>query len=171
MSFFMKGTSVKREMNILAVCTGNICRSPMAEGILRTFFQSGSPLHISSAGTHAMNGNPAAGFSILASMENGVDIRNHRAKLLNSMLVKNSDIILCMEPSHSEWVLGLDSSASDKVYNLADFSGENGGMKKISDPYGCSLTEYRACFRNITECLQNFVCCLPSISPVSTDRI
>lgn len=152
----MQDLMVKKK-NILAVCTGNICRSPMAEGILRMLFQANPSMTVSSAGTHAIDGNPATEFSVLASMERGVDITGHRARPLAGVLIRDSDIILCMEPSHVEWVLSLDSSVYERVYNLADFSGTAGSAKKIADPYGCSLREYRLCFEEIKKCIHNFI--------------
>jgi protein-tyrosine-phosphatase len=153
----MKEMPVRKRTRILTLCTGNICRSPMAEGIIRTLFKAGQSVDASSAGTHAVEGNPAAEFAVLASRENRIDITNHRARLLDSLLIRDSDIILCMEPAHAEWVLSTDSSACDKVYNLADFSGTSGSMGRISDPYGCSLREYRLCFDAIDKCIHNFI--------------
>jgi len=153
----MQGLSIKKKTRILTVCTGNICRSPMAEGILRMIFQADPSMAVSSAGTHAIDGNPATEFSVLASMENSVDITDHRARLLDCTLINSSDMIVCMEPSHVEWVISLDSSVYGKVYNLADYSGTTGSARKIADPYGCSLREYRLCFSEINKCIQHFI--------------
>ena len=111
---------------------------------------------VSSAGTHAVAGNPATEFAIVASREKGIDIAGHSARPLDCVLISTSDVILCMEPSHAEWVLSIDSSVYEKVYNLADFSSSGKRLKSISDPYGCSLREYRECFGVIHECLRNF---------------
>jgi len=147
---------MNKTVRILTVCTGNICRSPMAEGILRTIFENDGTAVVSSAGTHALEGNPASEFSVIAASENGVDISGHRARMLRSEIIRSSDMILCMEPSHLERVLSIDLSAHGRVYNLADFSGM-GKMKSIPDPYGCSLREYRQCFNEIRSCIHNFI--------------
>ncbi len=140
----------------LAVCTGNICRSPMAEGILKGLVEGSRSALVSSAGTHALEGNPASEFSVIASAENGIDISHHKARMLTIELIEVSDVILCMERSHVEWVLSIDPSASERVFNLADFSGVR-RMKGIPDPYGCSLREYRECFGDIRRCIDNFL--------------
>ena len=153
----MTGTPHEKKMEFLIVCTGNICRSPMAEGILRAIFLAYPFMTVSSAGTHAVAGSPATEFAILASQEKGIDITAHSARPLDGALISSSDMILCMEPSHAEWVLSIDSSIYEKVYNLADFSGRDKRLKSISDPYGCSLREYRDCFRDIEACINNFL--------------
>jgi protein-tyrosine-phosphatase len=153
----MNDMPYKKNMKILTVCTGNICRSPMAEGILRAIFQAYPFMTVSSAGTHAVVGNPATEFAILASQEKGIDITGHSARPLDRALIRSSDIILCMEPSHAEWVLSIDSSIYEKVYGLADFSGVACSGRKIADPYGCSLREYRVCFDAISTCIDNFL--------------
>ena len=129
----------------------------MAEGIIRTIFEANQSIDVSSAGTHAVEGNPATEFAILASRENNIDITGHRARLLDSALIKGIDIILCMEPAHAEWVLSIDSSANQKVFNLADFSETVDSLGKIADPYGCGLREFRLCFNAIDKCVHNFV--------------
>ncbi len=146
----------ERTIRILTVCTGNICRSPMAEGILRRIFEHNGSAVISSAGTHALEGNPASEFSIIAAYENGIDISGHRARMLNSEMIRSSDVILCMEPSHLERVLSIGVSVNGRLYNLADFSGVK-RMKSIRDPYGCSLCEYRECFEDIKRCCSHFM--------------
>jgi protein-tyrosine-phosphatase len=143
------------EIHVVAVCTGNICRSPMAEGILSRMPGTFPHVKASSAGTYALDGYPPSEFSVIACRERGIDISGHRAKRLEEGIIGGSDIIICMEPVHVEMVLSLDASAAGKIYNLADFSG--GRLKKIADPYGCSLREYRQCFRDILDCIGEFL--------------
>jgi len=142
--------------SFLALCTGNICRSPMAEGILRRLFVEAPAVSISSAGTHALSGNRATEFAVIASFEKGIDISGHRARILNAGLIAASSIILCMEIPQVEWALSLDIGASGRVYNLAEFSGER-NLKQIPDPYGCSLREFRQCFSDIERSILNFL--------------
>jgi protein arginine phosphatase len=144
------------EINIVAVCTGNICRSAMAEGILSGMRETSPRIVASSAGTHALDDNPPSEFSVIACREQGIDISGHRARRLDEAITRGSDIIICMEPVHIEIVLALDTSAAGKIYNLADFSGGR-KLKKITDPYGCSLREYRQCFHDILVCLGNLL--------------
>lgn len=143
------------ELKVLAVCTGNICRSPMAEGILQGLFSSANNVSMFSAGTHALEGNPATEFAVIAALEAGIDISGHRARALSREMIQRSWLILCMERFHVEWVLSREPSARGRVYNLADFSGRR-EMRSIPDPYGCSVREYRECLRNIMFCINNF---------------
>jgi protein-tyrosine-phosphatase len=147
----------KQPKNILTVCTGNICRSPMAEGIFRHLLDGRSGVSVSSAGTHALIGNPAADFAIIASAEKGIDISGHRARMLGLQLIRESSIIFCMEPSHIELVLEIDPEATGRTFNLAEFAEGSRRLKQISDPYGCSLREYRSCFADIENCARYFL--------------
>ena len=144
-------------INILTVCTGNICRSPMAEGILKKAFENNQRAKISSAGTHALTGNPASEFAVISAKENGIDISGHTARGLNVEIIKGNGIILCMETSHIEYVLSLAPELYKRVFNLADFSESSRRIKEIPDPYGCSLREYRECFKEIETCITNFI--------------
>lgn len=128
----------------------------MAEGILQAMFRDHPAVNISSAGTHAVEGNPATEFAMITASEQGIDLSGHRARVLTRDLIHESTIILCMEPLHVEWVLAMNRSADGKVFNLAEFSGKENPLTYIFDPYGASIREYRECFRTISGCLSGF---------------
>ncbi len=97
---------VNEVYNILVVCTGNICRSPMAEGMLKKKLPKrlAGQVAISSAGTHALHGNRAQPHAIEVMQGFGIDIDGHRARQLSSALIRSSDLVLVMEKYHLRWV-------------------------------------------------------------------
>jgi protein-tyrosine phosphatase len=135
-----------RSLNILFVCTGNTCRSPMAEGICRYYLAKklscsvdqldARRYKINSAGTMSFNGSPATPEAIQACQEIGVDVSGHRARILTIDLVNQADYIFVMESYHSQTVLNLDPQAEAKTSLL-------GGREQVSDPIGMSVDGYR----------------------------
>ena len=130
-------------MNILLVCTGNTCRSPMAEGILKAIL----PGHcVSSAGIMAQEGAGASENAIKTAMEKGIDISGHKARNLTKELVLDADLILCMTQGHKSMIEGV----KDKCFTLSEYAGKSGD---VSDPFGKDIEEYRACFAQLEELL------------------
>lgn len=119
-------------MNILFVCTGNTCRSPMAEGYLRSKGIDG--VTVSSRGL-ASDGSPVSQNSKTAMAEAGIDIGSHISKQLTQNDVKQADKIICLSPSHKAVLLSAGVPA-DKLFVLG-----NG----ISDPFGGDISVYRRC--------------------------
>ena len=154
-------------MDILMVCTGNICRSPMAEGLLRQMLSKkrAANVHIHSAGTHGLDDQPAAAFAIQAAAEMGIDISGHRARSLDRDMVSKADLILVMEPFHREIVArAVPRGKSDKLRLLADFERPR-QSDIIDDPYTRPLKVYRACLNRIQRCLEGVVHYLESGRP------
>ncbi len=112
---------------ILFICTGNICRSAMAEGIARTRLDDAS-LRFGSAGTWAGRGNPATGHAVTAASAVGADIRDHRSRPLDEAVVAGADRVYGMTAEHVAAVPGAE---------LLDPSG-----REIEDPYGRSAGFY-----------------------------
>lgn len=117
-------------MNILFVCTGNTCRSPMAEGYLHA--KNIKNLNVSSCGLFA-DGSAVSKNSADAMNEIGIDISSHISKQITKADIENADRIICMSPSHKQ---ALENIGVTNAEVLGD---------GISDPYGCGLDVYRLC--------------------------
>ena len=113
--------------NILVLCIGNICRSPIAEALLRQQFPDKT---ISSAGLGALVGYPADPLSIEVSAEQGVDLSAHRARQLSSWMCQAADLILVMEQRHKVEVEQLHPLVRGKVFRLGEL-----GKFDIEDPH------------------------------------
>lgn len=127
-------------MEILFVCTGNTCRSPMAEGILKEFSRRNNlAIKPQSAGIFGIDG-PICENSIIALEKFGLDISDYKSKPINSNMVENADLILTMSISQKEHILSHYPNSVGKVYGLKEYAlGEN---KDIHDPYGKDLETY-----------------------------
>ena len=113
--------------NILVLCIGNICRSPIAEALLRQQFPDKT---IASAGLGALVGYPADPMSIEVSAEQGVDLSAHRARQLSSWMCQAADLILVMEQRHKVEVEQLHPLVRGKVFRLGEL-----GKFDIEDPH------------------------------------
>mgnify|MGYP000988672084 FL=1 len=143
-------------MNILFVCTGNTCRSSMAEGIFNDLLKdSNKNIFSSSAGIRAYEGEKANEKSILLLNARGIDISSHRAKQLTADIIANSDIILTMTAYHKDIIINSVPEAENKVYTLKEYAyiinGEeiNKNNLDIADPYGMDYNAYETSMKEI----------------------
>jgi protein-tyrosine phosphatase len=118
------GSGPAEPFGVLFVCTGNICRSPTAEALARRELARypGVPLEVSSAGSHALEGNPAASRSMLAASTRGASLERHFARELTRRRVRSAGLILCMAAEHRPFVLSYDRSAANRTFLLATFA-------------------------------------------------
>ena len=132
-------------MHLLFVCTGNTCRSPMAEAIGRRIVADrGLDLTVTSAGTSAWEGAPASDGALLVALEHGLDINAHRARALTREVVAAADLVLVMSPHHRERVAVL--GGEEKVHLLTDFAARTSAGRSVHDPFGGDLDTYRQTF-------------------------
>jgi len=144
-------------MNILFVCTGNTCRSPMAEGFFRHLCKVNTPkklINIQSAGTGAADGCGASENAIKVLDELGINLRNHRSQKLTSTLLEWSDLAIAMTQNHFSNIrnLALQIEKKPEIKLLSEFSDKSLG---ISDPFGGNLEIYKDCFCEMKKHLCN----------------
>lgn len=135
--------------NILFICTGNICRSPMAEGLARHLLGKESRIQVGSAGVAAMDGQRPSSHAIEALRELGIDITEQRSSMLTGQLVQEADLIVGMTRGHVETVLHYFPETAEKLFLLREFEADAEEMDwedlDISDPIGGSLSVYKSC--------------------------
>ena len=131
---------------ILFLCTGNVCRSPMAEGLFRHAVKGRGEFRILSAGLGAMDGQSPTNHSVQAMREIGIDISHQRSRALTAELVRSADLILGMTHSHTDTVALLYPSAAEKTFLLREFDETLEPYEKdISDPIGSPYHIYVEC--------------------------
>ncbi len=133
-------------MRLLFVCTGNTCRSPLAEGIAKRLVADRrlTDIEVSSAGTSAWADAPASDGSLLVALENGIMLGDHRARQLSPEIVSNSDLIFAMGPHHLDRIEAL--GGTDRSWLLTAYASGGAVTRPVSDPFGGELEIYRATF-------------------------
>jgi protein-tyrosine-phosphatase len=129
-------------MNILFICSGNTCRSPMAEALARKIARRRGleDVSVASAGTNAWDNATATDEALLVGMERDIDLSGHRSRKLTPEIVAEADLIFVMTPSHLEQVRQLGGRGKVHVIDEYTSGSPKGG---IADPYGGDLDAYR----------------------------
>lgn len=132
--------------HVLLVCTGNICRSPLAEALLERELglRGADGVKVSSAGTGAWEGAPASEGAYLVALEHALDLSEHRARLLTRDGVSAADLILTMARHHRARVNELGGEG--RVQVLGEYVGRTGPGAEVADPFGSDLDVYRDTF-------------------------
>ncbi len=136
-------------MRLLFVCTGNTCRSALAEALARreAIERGLVDVEVSSAGTSAWTGVPASDGALLVALERNLDLSGHRSQQLTRELVEANDVILAMGPHHLERVEALGGDG--KAYLLSAFAAGTPGGRAIADPFGGDLEQYRSTLQEL----------------------
>lgn len=132
--------------NILVVCVGNICRSPVAEGLLR---QQLPQARVWSAGLAALVGRPADPLAVEIAREHGVDISAHRAQQVVGWMCSEADLVLVMETAHKRDLERHYPLARGKIHRLGEFGPR--GAYDVADPYRKSRPAFEAAHQAIAE--------------------
>lgn len=127
---------------LIFVCTGNTCRSPMAEGLLRNRLPASCGWDVSSAGICAANGWPVSAHAVEAMNEKGIDISSLVSVHLTRDLIEKADLLVTMTQGHRQAILQLSPESKGKVFLLKSF-GVAKCAADIYDPVGGSLKVYR----------------------------
>ncbi|MFC1738942.1 L-threonylcarbamoyladenylate synthase [Planctomycetota bacterium] len=142
------------EVKFLLVCTGNTCRSPMAEGMFRKYLAeklgcavdelAKKGYKVSSAGILNIAGSPASAESVVACRAKGIDISAHRSRVITREIAADSDVIFAMGREHGERITALEPEAANRCMLLAE-------SRNIPDPIGQSQEVYDKCAELIEE--------------------
>lgn len=140
-------------MNILFVCAGNTCRSPMAEGLLKLMAEAEKiELEARSAGVAAFPGAPLANHTDAILKERGLTL-NHQSQPVTEELIRWADLVLTMTSGHKEAIGQRHPQALDKLFTLKEYAGLSGNLD-IADPFGGPLEAYRETERELEEALR-----------------
>jgi len=149
-------------MHILFVCTGNTCRSPLAEAIVKRMVSDAgrTDIEVSSAGVQAWAGSPASDEALLVGLERNLDISAHRSRPLTPEILDQSDLILAMSDSHVANVRRMRPDAN--VHLVTAFASVPAAARAIQDPYGGDLSVYRRTADDLQHELSGLLARIPS---------
>ncbi len=141
---------------IMFICTGNICRSAMAHGLMEKKVQeAGLNIEAFSSGLYAEDGDRATEYAISAMEEYGVDLKRHRATNTRKSKIREMDLILCATEGHKRMLLEMYPEIKDKLYTMKEYVGAE--EKDIKDPWGYDLETYRKCANEIYDCITKII--------------
>jgi protein-tyrosine-phosphatase len=146
-------------VEILFVCSGNIMRSPFAEGCLRKILDDigVQGVEVTSAGTLGIDGSPADAAARTLALDRGFDLQTHRSRGLTARDLARADLVVVMEEAHKARVESLDATAAARTKLVREFEREGSARKvpDLDDPIGAPREEIVRCLEILDRCVQN----------------
>jgi len=146
-------------MKIMFVCTGNICRSAMADWLLKERLKENKQdIQVYSCGIQAYTGESATNYSIQTLKKHGIDGKKHRATNVKDSCIKECDLILCATINHKMALIRMYPEKQDKIYTMKEYAfPEEKEDLDIADPWGYDLQTYENCFIQIEKCVTEII--------------
>ncbi len=146
---------------VLFVCSGNTCRSPMAQGLFTRMIADylggdlANEYDVWSAGIFAADGIPAAQAAVDTMLQYGIDLSTHRSRRIDQDMINNADLVLVMTREHCLYMMEMFAESKGKIFLLSDFAGYDG--QEIFDPYGMGIESYKKSARQIKGMLEKLL--------------
>ena len=141
--------------HVLFICTGNVCRSPMAEGLLR--HMAGDRVKVASAGLGAGHGQPPSAHAIEVLRKEGIDIADIRSQPVSAPLLQQADYIFTMTRDHLDMLLLLFPEMASKTRLLRFEEAAKGGRADVTDPIGGTRATYESCKADIQRAMSHVI--------------
>ena len=151
--------SVPKRPHIIFICTGNLCRSPMAQGIFKARWAAlgHTNFTVSSMGIHGLDRQPATEFARHICKHHGIDISQHNSRPLQFEEMNQCDLILTLEMAQKDFLLLLAPQLAEKVFLLGSWPNKDTPKGNIKDPMGGALKDYENAYDTISRCIDRIL--------------